>query len=191
MRLEQRIVICTEVSRNTLPLNSRVEHTAHVGTPGGTAVDAETDEAPGTLIHHHEHPVALEQDGLASKEVDAPEAVCGVSDERQPRGPAAARSRAIVCRQHAIHDVLVDVDPERLRDDARNPWTAEPRIARLELDDGLDQCIVRPFRARCPRARRRREQPAVLAAHQGVMKCQERGGAEHESDLSDASRPEE
>ncbi len=49
-------------------------------------------------------------------------------------------------RQHAVHDVLVDVDPERLRDDARNPWTAEPRIARLEFDDGLDECLVRPFR---------------------------------------------
>ena len=30
-------------------------------------------------------------------------------------------------RQHAAHDVLIDVDPERSRDDARNPWTAEPR----------------------------------------------------------------
>ncbi len=40
-------------------------------------------------------------------------------------------------RQHAVHDVLVDVDPKRLRDDQRDPWAAEPRIARLELDDGV------------------------------------------------------
>ena len=93
--------------------------------------------------------------------------------------------------QHAIHDVLVDVDPERLRDDARNPWTAEPRIARLEFDDGLDECLVRPFRAGLPRARRRREQPAVLATHQGLMKRQERRGAEGDGDLSDASWTEE
>ena len=50
-------------------------------------------------------------------------------------------------RQHAVHDVLVDVDPERVRDDARNPWTAEPRIARLELEDRLDECLVWPFRS--------------------------------------------
>ena len=50
-------------------------------------------------------------------------------------------------RQHAVHDVLVDVDPECLRDDARNPWTTEPRIARLEFDDGVDECLIRPFRA--------------------------------------------
>jgi hypothetical protein len=31
----------------------------------------------------------------------------------------------MVFRQHAVHDVLVDIDPERLRDDARNPWTAK------------------------------------------------------------------
>ena len=48
-------------------------------------------------------------------------------------------------RQHAGHDVLVDVDPERLRDDQRDPWTAEPRIARLEFDDRLDQRLAGPF----------------------------------------------
>ena len=89
---------------------------------------ADSDEATGELVHDHEHPVAPEHDGLASKEVHAPEAVGRVADERQPRGPGSARSRAIVFRQHAVHDVLVDVDPECPRDDVRNPWTAEPRI---------------------------------------------------------------
>ena len=106
---------------------------------------ADADEATRELVHDHEHPVAPEHDRLASKEVHAPEAVCGVADERQPRGPGSARGGAIVFRQHAVHDVLVDVDPERLRDDARNPWTAEPRIARLEFDDGLDERLARPF----------------------------------------------
>src|SRR4029077_11843638 len=107
------------------------------------------------LVHDHEHPVAPEHDRLAAKEVYAPETVCRVADERQPRGPASARSRAVVFPQHAIHDVFIDVDPKRLRDDARNPWTAEARIARLEFDDGLDECLVRPCRAGLPRARRR------------------------------------
>jgi hypothetical protein len=112
-----------------------------------TAVHADSDEATRELVHHHEHPVAPEHDGLASKEVNAPQAVCGVSDERQPRGPGAARGGAIVFRQHAVHNVLVDIDPERVRDDARNPGTAETRIARLELDDGLDECLAWPFRS--------------------------------------------
>ena len=46
-----------------------------------------------------------------------------MADERQPRGSDSA-SRTVVFRQHAVHNILVDVDPERLRDDARNAWTA-------------------------------------------------------------------
>ena len=59
----------------------------------------------------------------------------------------------------AVHDVLIDVGPERSRDDARNPWPAEPRIPRLELDDGLDKCLARPLRSGFLRALARREQP--------------------------------
>jgi hypothetical protein len=51
----------------------------------------------------------------------------------------------MVFRQRAVHHVLVDVDPEGLRDDARNPWTAESRIARLEFDDRSDEVLVWPF----------------------------------------------
>src|SRR5262245_8818629 len=129
-------------------MNRDVEHAADVGAIDGATMHPDADEATGELVHDHEHPVAQQRVRLAPKEVHAPEAGSGVADERHPRGPASARCRAIVFRQHAGHDVLVDVDPECLRDDARNPWTAEPRIARLELDDGLDECRVRPFRAR-------------------------------------------
>jgi hypothetical protein len=69
-----------------------------------------------------------------------------------------------VFRQHAVNNVLVDVDPERARDDARNPRTTESRITRLELDDGLDECIARPFRAGRRPAPARREQSTVLVA---------------------------
>ena len=93
-------------------------------------------------------------------------------------------------RQHAGHDVLVDVDPECLRNDARNPWTAEPRIARLEFDDGVDQSLVRPFRSGLLWTRCRREQPAVLATHQGLMKRQQRRRAKGDGDVSDASGTE-
>jgi hypothetical protein len=51
-----------------------------------------------------------------------------------------------VFRQHAGHDVLIDVDPERVRDDARDPGTAEPRIARLELDVTWMSASLGPFR---------------------------------------------
>src|SRR5947209_2465002 len=115
--------------------------------------------------------------------------VCPMNDSQ--RGPGAAGGGAIVFRQHAVYDVLVDVDPERVRDDARNPRTAEPRIARLELDDGLDECVARPlWSGRLP-ALVRREQSAVLATHQRLMKRQERRGAQADGDLSDSPWTEE
>src|SRR4051812_941409 len=69
--------------------------------------------------------------------------------------PVPRRCWAMVFGSHAVHDVLVDVDPERVRDDARDPWTAEPRVARLEFDDGPDECLVWAFRSRLVRARPR------------------------------------
>ena len=144
MRLEQRIMIRTEMSRRAPPMNGGVEHAAEAGCIDRSAMHTESHEAPRELVHDHEHPVALEHDGRTAKEVHAPQTVCRVSDERQPRGPGSARGWTIAFRQHAVHDVLVDVDPERLRDDARNPRAPESRIARFELDDGADARVAAP-----------------------------------------------
>src|SRR5687767_9178652 len=84
--LEQRIMIGAEMSRCAPTMNGGVEHATDVGAIDRTTVHAESDEAARELVHDHEHPVAPEHDGLASEEVYAPEAVCGVSNERQPRG---------------------------------------------------------------------------------------------------------
>src|SRR6202043_2876091 len=111
---EQRIMVGAEMSRCGPTMNGRVEHPTEVGTIDRTALHADSDEASRELVHDHEHPVAPEHDGLASKEIHAPQAVSRVSDERQPRGPGSPRGRAIVFRQHAVHDALVDVDAERV-----------------------------------------------------------------------------
>ena len=145
VRLEKRIMIGAEMPRCVLTMDGGVEHAAHVGAIDRTTMHTDSDEATGELVHDHEHPVALEYDGLASKEIHAPQAVSGVADERQPRGSGSVWSGTIVFRQHAVYNVLVDVDPECVGDDARNPRTAEPGIPRLELDDGLDECVARPL----------------------------------------------
>ena len=152
MRLEQRIMIRTEMSRRAPPMNGGVAHAAEAGCIDRSAMHTESHEAPRELVHDHEHPVALEHDGRTAQEVHAPQTVCRVSDERQPRGPGSARGWTIAFRQHAVHDVLVDVDPERLRDDARNPRAPESRIARFELDDGADERLARPLWARLLRS---------------------------------------
>ena len=85
-------MIGAEVSRCALTMNGGVEHPAEVGASDRTTVHPDADEATRELVHHDEHPVAPEHDGLASKEVNAPQAISRVSDERQPRGSGAARA---------------------------------------------------------------------------------------------------
>src|SRR5256885_1132348 len=76
-------MIGTEMSRCAPTMNGGVEHAVEVGAIDRTAVHADSDETTRELVHDHEHPVAPEHDGLASKEVHAPQAVCRVSDEGQ------------------------------------------------------------------------------------------------------------
>ena len=56
-RLEERIMISTEMPRCTLTLNGGVEHGADIGARDGSPVHADADEAPRERVHHHEHPV--------------------------------------------------------------------------------------------------------------------------------------
>ena len=126
-------------------MDGGVQHATDVGAGDSAGMHAHPDQATRELVHDDEHPIALQHDRLAAEEVHAPEAVRGMADERQPRGASAARRRTIVFRQHAVHDVLVDLDTECLRDDAGDPWTPESGIARLQLDDRPDECLVRSF----------------------------------------------
>src|SRR4029450_2082887 len=82
VRLEQRIVIGAEVARCAPAMNGGVEHAADAGAIDRTTMHADSDEATRELIHDHEDPVAPEHDGLASKEIHAPQAISRVSDER-------------------------------------------------------------------------------------------------------------
>lgn len=61
---------------NTLGRGSLVEHAAEGNTIDVASVDAKTDDAPRELVHDDEHPVALQENGFAPKQINAPEAVC-------------------------------------------------------------------------------------------------------------------
>ena len=93
--------------------------------------------------------------------------------------------------EHAAHDVPVDVDAEGACDDARDPWAAEPRIARRELDDGADEGLARTLRAGLSRMRVRREEAAILATDQRRMKSQDRRGPHDYGELAHAAGTEE
>jgi len=73
-------------------------------------VHAKANDAPGELVHDYEHPVGVEQNGLATKKINAPEAVFQMTDKRQPgRAVTGIGSRAVVLFEHAPHNIFIDV----------------------------------------------------------------------------------
>ena len=88
VRLEEGIMIGAEMSWDALTVHGRVEHPAEVAARDGAGMHADAYEATGELIHDHKHPIGPQDEGFAAKEVDAPQAVSGVANHRQPRGAA-------------------------------------------------------------------------------------------------------
>ena len=80
----------------------------------------------------------------------------GATSDR-PAGAAARHAggdldgavRARMCRQHAVHDVLIDVDPERSRDDARTSWTAERGVRDVSATMAWRSASLGPFGPGC------------------------------------------
>ena len=144
MRLEQRIMIRPEMSRRAPPMNGGVAHAAEAGCIDRSALHTDSHEAPRDLVHDHAHPVALEHDGRTAPEVHAPQTVCRVSDERQPRGPGSARAgreRFASTRCTTFLSMSTPNVCEMMRVIRGAP---ESRIARFELDDGADERLARP-----------------------------------------------
>src|SRR5450759_589198 len=75
---------------------------------------AEADDLACKEIHGGHDPVALEHDGFASKEIDAPQAVLRVSGEGEPGWTIASRGTSEMLSEDAPHDVFVDLDPKRV-----------------------------------------------------------------------------
>jgi len=67
-----------------------------------TGVHTKADDAPRELIHDHEHPVGLEKNGFATKQINTPETVFGMPDEGKPR-----RSIVIGYRLKSVRDLSV------------------------------------------------------------------------------------
>ncbi len=189
VRRKQRVMVGTEMPGCALAMNSIVEHATEVRAVDVSVMHGEADDATGELVHDDKHPIALKHDRLAPKEVDAPQTVAGVADERQPRRAVSAAG-PIVFDQDAAHEMLVDVDAERPQDDAGKPRTAESRIAGFEFDNGLNERLAWPLRTGFPWAVVRGEQATVLAPHQCPMEGEERRVrvADADGDFSDSAR---
>ena len=80
MKPEERVVVGTEAPGKWLAAPSVVEHAADADAVDRRRFNSESDDTTREDVHDDHHPEALQQDGLASKQIDAPQAVAGFSD---------------------------------------------------------------------------------------------------------------
>ena len=97
------------------------------------------NDAPRELVHDHEHPVGVEQNGFAPKQINAPETVFGMPDTGKPRRSLVLRMRVVVLFKHAPDHIFIDVYSERFVDLLCYPAAAKAGIALLEFNDSLDE----------------------------------------------------
>jgi hypothetical protein len=135
MKPEQWVMIGTEALGKWLSASGPVEHAADADAVDMRGFDTESDDTTRKHVHHYHHPEALQQDGFASKEIDAPQAVAGFSDGREPRRTFASRLWERVVRQNPAHHVLIDFQAECVRNLLGDAGAAEARIEALDLED--------------------------------------------------------
>ena len=132
-------------------------------------MDAKADDSTGEHGHGDQHPVTAQKHGFAAEQVDAPQTVLDVPDERQPREPVGCGvAWPVVLCEHTTNDVLVNLDAEGVRDLLGNPYTAESGISALHLDDRRDECCRRTFGAGFAATVAGGKESSIFPVHQGV-----------------------
>src|SRR5687767_14562519 len=108
---------------------------------GMRGFDTESDDTTREDMHHDDHPEALQQDRLAAKQIDAPQAVTCFSDGREPRRCCASRFWERMVRQNPAHHILIDLQAEGVRNLLGNARTAEAWIEALDLENCGNQFL--------------------------------------------------
>lgn len=113
VKLQQRVVVGSEVRRLGRAADDPAKHSADDGTIKRSFASGESDDSPVALVHDDHYPVGIQNQRLAAKQIDTPEAVLSVAEERQPGWATRARARSIVVGEHLSKRILVDRNVER------------------------------------------------------------------------------
>ena len=71
----QRIMIRAKAFRRVMPGDRSLEHATQRDAVDEAGVNAETNDATGKLVHHHQHPMRSQSGRFTSEQVAAPQAV--------------------------------------------------------------------------------------------------------------------
>jgi hypothetical protein len=110
--------------------------------------DAKPDDTTGKDIHDQHDPMAAQDDGFNTEQVDTPDPVLRLSDECQLGRTIGIRLGSRVYGKHAAHDIFVDLNAKGVSDLLGDADTTECRIEMLHLDDGREELRGWAFRAR-------------------------------------------
>ena len=147
-KAEERIVIGTNVFRFALPGGGGIEHATHRHAINACRGDSKADDTTGEDVHDQQDPMAAQDDRFKAEQIDAPDTIFCLSDKGQPGWTIAMRLGSSACGKYATHDILVDLDTKGMSDLVGDADTTELGIAVFHLDDGRDELLGRPFRAR-------------------------------------------
>ena len=99
----------------------------------------------------------------------------GLGDECQPGGAIGSGvAWAVVPREHATHDIFVDVNAEGMRDLLGDTHTAEPGVAALQLNDRRDEFWRGSFGARFAATAEGGKGQTIFPIHQGFVEPEQR-----------------
>ncbi len=111
---EKRIIVRGQIFRQIRSGDRLVEQATKRHAVYRAGMHTETDDPPSELIHNDKNPVRLHGVGLSAKEIDAPETILCVADERQPRRTSYAGLGPVVLRKNPPYHVFVYLDTKRL-----------------------------------------------------------------------------
>ena len=80
MESEQGIIITTDIFRRSGATNRMVEHSTQRWSVDGSSLYTETNDSARKLIHDDEYPMALENEGFTTEQIDAPQAIFGMTE---------------------------------------------------------------------------------------------------------------
>jgi len=116
MKPVQRVVIGAEIFRQTCTSYRLLEHPAERQAIDDSALDPESDDSACVLVHDNQHPICLQGHRFTAEQVEAPQTVLHMTDERQPRGTAFYRLVRVMygARIRRTTSLLIDVPKAKL-----------------------------------------------------------------------------
>jgi hypothetical protein len=133
--VEQGIIVRAQVFWPWFSGYGSVEHTTQCRAVDVATLDAKANDPPRELIHNDHYPMCPQDQRLATKQAQTPQAVLAVAEECQPGWATRARIWSVISGKHSPHCVLVDRDTESQGNLISNPLIRKSRVSEQWLSE--------------------------------------------------------